>query len=57
MIGDNTTSKPGVKRVVARGIWDAWKSQKGTNKEDAAQKYVKLVKELLGIKNEPKEKK
>ena len=43
--------------LVARGKWDAWTTQKGLTKDDAAGKYVKIVKELLGIQNEAPKKK
>ena len=38
---------------VARGKWDAWTTQKGATKDEAAAKYIQLIKELLGIKDEP----
>ena len=37
---------------VARGKWDAWTTQKCATKDEAAAKYIQLVKELLGIKDE-----
>ena len=39
--GDNTTPKPGMMAgLVARGKWDAWTTQKGLTKDEAAGKYV-----------------
>jgi len=47
--GDNSVAKPGLlSGFEARGKWDAWEANKGMSKEDAAGKYVALVKEVLG---------
>ena len=44
--------------LVARGKWDAWTTQKGASKDEAAAKYIELIKELCGaIEEPPKEKK
>ena len=58
-VGDNTTTKPGMLAgLVARGKWDAWTTQKGASKDEAAAKYIELIKELCGaIEEPPKEKK
>jgi len=41
-VGDCQESAPWKINLVARAKWDAWNSLKGTNKEEAMKKYVKL---------------
>ncbi len=46
--GDNKTSKPGMFDMKGQFKWKAWKDKSGISQEDAAEKYVALVDELLG---------
>ena len=46
--GDNTTKKPGMFDMKGQFKWQAWKDLEGTSVQDACQKYVDLVDELLG---------
>lgn len=46
--GDNTTKKPGMFDMKGQFKWQAWKDLEGTSIQDACQKYVDLVDELLG---------
>ena len=45
--GDNTTSKPGMFDIKGQFKWNAWKDKAGLTKDEAKQKYVDLVTELL----------
>jgi diazepam-binding inhibitor (GABA receptor modulator, acyl-CoA-binding protein) len=47
-VGDNGTSKPGMFDMKGQFKWKAWKDKSGISQEDAAEKYVALVDELLG---------
>ena len=47
-VGDNKTSKPGMFDMKGQFKWKAWKDKSGISQEDAAEKYVALVDELLG---------
>lgn len=46
--GDVSGKRPGMLDMVGRAKYDAWAGLAGTSKEDAMQKYVDKVKELLG---------
>ena len=46
--GDVKGSRPGVFDFVGRSKYDAWAKLKGTASETAKQRYVELVKRLLG---------
>lgn len=50
LLGENSTSRPGMFSPKERAKWDAWASNKGTTKEDARQKYVELVEQVLSGK-------
>lgn len=45
--GDNTTSKPGMFDIKGQFKWNAWKDKAGLSKDEAKQKYVDLVNQLL----------
>lgn len=45
--GDNTTSKPGMFDIKGKFKWDTWKAKAGMSTEEAQQKYIDLVQELL----------
>ncbi|KAJ3080125.1 Acyl-CoA-binding domain-containing protein 1 [Quaeritorhiza haematococci] len=46
IVGDNTTSKPGMFDLQGKAKWEAWNNLKGMSKEDAQAKYIELVKAL-----------
>ena len=46
--GDVSGKRPGFTNPVGRAKHDAWAEQKGSSKDDAMQKYVDLVKSLVG---------
>ncbi|KAJ2080702.1 acyl-CoA-binding protein (ACBP)/diazepam binding inhibitor (DBI)/endozepine (EP) [Coemansia sp. RSA 988] len=47
-VGDNNTEMPSAFNFERKRMWDAWNKLKGKMKlEDAQQKYIDLVKELL----------
>lgn len=46
--GDANGKRPGMLDMVGRAKFDAWAKLKGTNAEQAMQKYVDKVKSLLG---------
>jgi diazepam-binding inhibitor (GABA receptor modulating acyl-CoA-binding protein) len=46
-LGDNNTDKPGIFSLEAKAKWGAWNDQKGKSKEQAANEYVALAKQLL----------
>ena len=45
--GDVTGKRPGMLDMKGRAKWDAWNKAKGTSKDDAMQKYVALVDDLV----------
>jgi diazepam-binding inhibitor (GABA receptor modulator, acyl-CoA-binding protein) len=45
--GDATGSRPGMLDFAGRAKYDAWKALAGTAPDDAQQRYVALVNELL----------
>jgi diazepam-binding inhibitor (GABA receptor modulator, acyl-CoA-binding protein) len=45
--GDNTTSKPGMFDIKGQFKWNAWKDKAGLSTDQAKQKYVDLVNELM----------
>ena len=45
--GDNKTSKPGMFDIKEKFKWETWKAKAGMSKEDAKQKYIDLVSDLL----------
>ena len=46
--GDAKGSRPSVLKFIERSKYDAWAKLKGTASEAAKQRYVELVKRLLG---------
>ncbi|KAI0701892.1 acyl-CoA-binding protein [Cerioporus squamosus] len=46
-VGDVNTSRPGMLDFVGKAKWDAWKSVEGTSTEEAYQKYVEKLIEIL----------
>ena len=46
--GDVSGKRPGALNMVARAKYDAWAKLKGMSKDDAMQKYVDKVNQLLG---------
>ena len=48
MEGDAKGARPGMLDMVGRAKFDAWTKLKGTSKEQAMQKYLDVVKGLLG---------
>jgi diazepam-binding inhibitor (GABA receptor modulator, acyl-CoA-binding protein) len=50
-IGDATGSRPGVFDFAGGAKYDAWKALAGTAPDDAQQRYVALVNELLAGAN------
>ncbi|KAL1739013.1 acyl-CoA-binding protein [Schizophyllum fasciatum] len=46
-VGDNETTRPGMLDFTGKAKWDAWTEVKGTSKEDAQDKYVKKLIEIL----------
>lgn len=46
-VGDVNTDRPGIFALKDRYKWDAWKANEGLSKEDAEQKYIALVDELI----------
>ena len=45
--GDVNTTKPGVFDVTANAKWKAWRSVKGTSKEDAEKLYIDTANVLV----------
>ena len=43
---DADGERPGMTDFVARAKWDAWSCAKGTGKDEAMRKYVKIVGDL-----------
>ncbi len=50
-VGDATGARPGVLDFAGRAKYDAWKALAGTAPDDAQQRYVALVNELLAGSN------
>jgi diazepam-binding inhibitor (GABA receptor modulator, acyl-CoA-binding protein) len=50
-IGDATGARPGMLDFAGRAKYDAWKAFAGTAADDAQQRYVALVNELLAGSN------
>ncbi|MCK5769288.1 acyl-CoA-binding protein [Algiphilus sp.] len=46
--GDVSGKRPGMLDMVGRAKYDAWAGLKGMSSEDAMQKYIAKVNELLG---------
>jgi len=46
-VGDNDTTKPGMFDFKGKYKWESWDSLKGTSQEEAEQKYIALVDQLL----------
>jgi len=44
--GDNSTVKPGFADLVGRAKWDAWAALKGTDPDEAKQRYIELINSL-----------
>jgi len=47
-VGDVNIDRPGTFDFAGKAKWDAWNGVKGTSKEDAQKKYVKLLLDILG---------
>lgn len=45
--GDNTTSKPGMFDIKGQFKWKTWSEKAGLSKDEAKQKYIDLVQDLL----------
>lgn len=45
--GDNNTSKPGMFDIKGQFKWNAWKEKSGLSTDEAMQKYIDLVNQLL----------
>ena len=45
--GDNDTQKPGMFAVKEKLKWNAWMDKKGTDQNDARQRFVRLAKRIL----------
>ena len=50
-IGDATGGRPGMLDFAGRAKYDAWKALAGVAPDDAQQRYVALVNELVGGAN------
>lgn len=46
-VGDNDTTKPGMFDFKGKYKWESWDKLKGTSQEEAEQKYIALVDQLL----------
>ncbi|TRM64288.1 acyl-CoA-binding protein [Schizophyllum amplum] len=46
-VGDNTTTRPGMLDFTGKAKWDAWTEVKGTTADEARDKYVKKLLEIL----------
>eukprot|EP00461_Guttulinopsis_vulgaris_P010231 UN10305 len=46
-VGDINIDQPWAVQVEARAKWDAWAANKGMSKEEAEQKYIAVVDELV----------
>jgi len=46
-VGDVNIVRPGMFDLQGKAKWDAWNSVKGTSQEDAWQKYVEKLEEIL----------
>ncbi|ESK94037.1 acyl- -binding protein [Moniliophthora roreri MCA 2997] len=46
-VGDVNIPRPGLIDFTGKAKWDAWKSVEGTSTEDAYQKYVETLLEIL----------
>jgi len=44
--GDNGSVKPGFADLVGRAKWDAWAALKGTDPDEAKQRYIALIDSL-----------
>ena len=47
VVGDVNIERPGMFYLKEKAKWDSWNSNKGLPKEEAEQKYIKLVAELM----------
>jgi len=52
-IGDVNTKRPGMMDFVGKAKWDAWKGVEGTSKEEAQEKYVSTLIEVLKASGGP----
>jgi diazepam-binding inhibitor (GABA receptor modulator, acyl-CoA-binding protein) len=50
-VGDATGARPGLLDFTGRAKYDAWKTLAGSRSDDARQRYVALVNELLADTN------
>lgn len=46
-IGDVNTERPGMFYMKEKYKWDNWNSRKGMSKEEAEEKYIQIVKDLM----------
>ncbi|GJQ71226.1 hypothetical protein Trydic_g10969 [Trypoxylus dichotomus] len=46
-VGDINTDRPGLLDMKGKAKWDAWAGKKGMSKEEAQQKYIEKVEELI----------
>ncbi|KHJ98213.1 acyl CoA binding protein [Oesophagostomum dentatum] len=42
-VGDVNTERPGIFSIVERKKWDAWKACEGVSKDDAKERYIKVL--------------
>lgn len=46
-VGDVNTERPGLLDLKGKAKWDAWSSVKGLSQDEAREKYIALVNELV----------
>lgn len=46
-IGDVNTDRPGIFSLVERKKWDAWKTAEGTSSDEAKEKYIEALLEMM----------
>ena len=46
-VGDCNTARPGMFDLKGKAKWDNWNSRKGMSKDEASDKYIKLVEDLV----------
>jgi diazepam-binding inhibitor (GABA receptor modulator, acyl-CoA-binding protein) len=44
--GDNSGKRPGFTDLVGRAKFDAWKTLEGTSKDEAMERYIKVIESL-----------
>uniref|UniRef100_A0A1I7ZWB1 ACB domain-containing protein n=1 Tax=Steinernema glaseri TaxID=37863 RepID=A0A1I7ZWB1_9BILA len=46
-IGDVNTERPGIFSFIERAKWDAWKAVEGTSKDDAMERYIEVLLQMM----------